>query len=113
MSDFKDAIADDILETFLNLDEFAETHNINGNEMTAMIDDNVLSGEVSVRFGGGSDKAEGLYNGGIRIYVNKTDMPGKPKKGSSLILDDRRYTVEAVSEESGIFVITINRIGGR
>ena len=108
---FKEAVRADVYDVFLNLSEFADTHKLNGKEIRAIVDDDVLDGEISVKFGGTTKRASGIYNGGIELYVAKSDL-GKPKPGSILELDGRRYIVEAASEQDGIYKITINRTGG-
>ena len=39
---FKEIITHDIKETFLNVSEFADIHNIDGREMPVQIDDNEI-----------------------------------------------------------------------
>lgn len=39
---FKDCLAADIHNVFLNRMEFADTHNVNGREMDVMVDENEL-----------------------------------------------------------------------
>lgn len=109
---FKEIIKDDVKSTFLNYSEFADEHYLNGKKVIAVIDDDVLDGEISVKYNGSSNRAEGLYNGGIRLYVSTDDF-GKPKKGTYLELDGKQYKVEAVATEHGMYKITMNRVGGR
>lgn len=111
--DFKDIIETDITSVFLNLSEFADTHTINGKSMSAIIDDDMLDGEINVKFHGDRQQtAGGLYNGGIALYVSGADI-GKPKPGSLLEVDGRNYIVVSTSEQDGIYKIIIQRAGGR
>lgn len=111
--DFKEILKNDVKNVFLNLSEFAETHTLNGKEVTAVIDDDLLDGEISVKFHGQvGQQGAGLYNGGIALYVSTADF-GKPKPGSTLELDGRRYSVISTSEQDGLYKINIQRVGGR
>ena len=110
---FKDIICSDIKNVFLNADEFAYTHTINGKDINAVIDDDIFEGEANVSFHGqAQEKAAGLYSGGIAAYVSADDM-GKPKPGSFMIIDDKRYIVKSVSEQDGMYKINIEKTGGR
>lgn len=109
---FKEIIKNDVKATFLNDSEFAESHILNGKQVIVIIDDDILDGEISIKYNGSSNKAEGLYNGGIRLYISTDDF-GKPKKGTYLELDGRQYRVEAVATEGGMYKITMNKVGGR
>ena len=53
-----------------------------------------------------------MYSGGIAAYVSADDM-GKPKPGSFMIIDDKRYIVKSVSEQDGMYKINIEKTGGR
>ena len=43
MSRFKDMVARDALTVFMNMEEFAEVHEINGRRLRCIIDTNALS----------------------------------------------------------------------
>lgn len=103
----------DIKNVFLNLSEFADDHTLNGKKVSAIIDDDMLDGEINVKFHGQQQqRAAGLYNGGIALYISKSDF-GKPKPGAILELDGRRYTVISTSEQDGMYKINIQKAGGR
>ena len=110
---FKDQIAADITNVFLNMSEFADTHTINGKSMKAIIDDDMLDGEIDVKFHGDRQQTVGgLYNGGIALYVSASDL-GKPKPGAMLEIDGKRYSAISTSEQDGMLKITIQKVGGR
>lgn len=111
--DFKEILKNDVNNVFLNLSEFADTHMINGKEITAVIDDDMLDGEVNVKFHGQqAQQSTGLYNGGIALYISTADF-GKPKPGSMIELDGKKYIVISTSEQDGIYKINIQKAGGR
>lgn len=100
MSSFKDAIANDIDKTFLNLDEFSDIHQIDGMEVKCLVDDDRL------------DTSAGSYaNGGVfehltELYVSEETIP-TPVKGQSVSLDNRSYVVRSVSIEYGVLRIVL------
>ena len=103
MSTFKDIIKQDIHRTFLNIDEFSDTHKINGVEMPAQIDTNELI-EREKRM---NQNVDGVYTNQTMLYVAASDFGAKPKQGSILKLDGRIYRVDDVVDEYGVYSITI------
>lgn len=113
MKTFKDIIHEDVKTAFLNLTEFGELHDINGVQLPAVVDDDLLDGEVSISYHGQSaQRAGGLYSGGIALYISTDDL-GKPKVGTMLKLDGKTYTVVSVSEQDGMYKIDLHKTGGR
>lgn len=104
-SSFKEMVAKDIHDVFLNLDEFSEIHNINGKDMPCQVD-TYEQIEREKRY---KDHMDGVYVGEKLIYVAASDFGKIPKQNSILELDGRVYRVtEAVEEDiGGIYSITI------
>lgn len=98
MSAFKDAIAKDVKAVFINLDEFADKHILNGETIACIVDKDIIS-EVT------SEKLEGVFLNTVTIYVDVKDIKNKPVEGEILRLDKVRYIVRSVSVEEGILVI--------
>lgn len=88
---------------FLNLDEFAEMHNIDGHVVPAIIDSDILK----IRSQHKSEQYDGIYRGEIVIYVKTTDLPFRPVYGQDMTLDGEDYLVKDSSEEMGVLVITL------
>lgn len=110
---FKDIIKRDIKNIFLNVSEFAAPHVINGESITAVVDENSLNDDVVLRLSGDTQrKAPGLYGGITTIYISKEDFR-KPKPGAALELDGRSYTVITAADSGGMYVIKVQRTGGR
>lgn len=103
--DFKQMIADDIHNVFLNTAEFSDIHNINGKDMPCQID-TYEQIEREKRY---KDHMDGVYANEQLIYVAASDFGKIPKQGSVLLLDGKTYRVtEAVEEDTGgIYSITI------
>lgn len=108
---FKEMLQKDIKDVFLNLDEFAETHDLNGYKVAAVIDDDFLD-EITLKITGEQQRtAPGLFGGTIAIYVAKSDF-GKLKPGRALTVDGKLYKVISTSEQDGMLKITATRTGG-
>lgn len=99
MSLFKDTVKGDILATFLNLDEFADVHNVNGVAMPCMVDTDVLAA--------GNPALEGVFLDTITLYVSLEYMPIAPVEGELLYLDGKMHLVRRTAEEMGMYVITM------
>jgi hypothetical protein len=98
MNSFEELFVRDVAEVFLNPDEFAETHDVNGAKILCVISSDVVSA------------APGQYVGEFqnvkKLYVSVDDME-EPVRGQILTIDGSRHTVQDVSNESGMYVITV------
>lgn len=103
MSAFKDIIANDVHQTFLNIDEFSDTHKVNGKNMPVQIDTN----EQIEREKRMNQNADGIYTNQKLIYVAASDFGPMPKQGAILNLDGKIYRVADAVDEYGIYSITI------
>lgn len=103
MSAFKDIIANDVHQTFLNIDEFSDTHKVNGKEMPVQIDTN----EQIEREKRMNQNADGVYTNQKLIYLAASDFGPMPKQGAILNLDGKIYRVADAVDEYGIYSITI------
>ena len=106
---FKEQMRADIKNTFMNIDEFSETHIVNGKEMSVTIDNNELI-KRKKRVGSHMD---GIYANQKLIYVEASEFGALPAEGSVLTLDNRTYRVEEAVSEDGIYSITIGANKGR
>ena len=100
---FKEAVASDVHEVFLNTDEFSDTHMVNGVEMAVQIDDNEQI-EREKRF---NQNMDGVFTNQKLIYVAADDFGPLPKQGTILRLDSRTYTVADAIAEDGVYSITL------
>lgn len=100
MPGFKDYLAAD-LNTFLNQDEFAEPHNIDGVEMPVITDSDILKERPQ------KPNVDGVYTGEITVFVRSTDLPDRPVKGQHLRLDEGLYMVLQCTESNGMLEITL------
>lgn len=100
---FKEIIKNDIKNTFLNFDEFGEWHNINGQNVLIIIDENELTDrEKKIK------KEEGeLYKKQLLFYVDATDFGKLPSPGRILTLDEKTYLIMDAENEDGIYSIQL------
>lgn len=102
MSAFKEAVAKDNKSVFINLDEFAENHIINGDSVPCIVDKDIIQ-DAGNAYGGLEYK--GVFLNILTIYIAETDIKRRPVEGELLNLDGENYTVQNVSAEQGILSI--------
>lgn len=86
---------------FLNSNEFAEKHTINGVEADVIFDDEELK-ELA-----GNKQQEGLYINKKLIKVSETVFGGTPAIGSVIKLDKKQYRVYHASNEEGLLTLIL------
>lgn len=106
MSKFKEAVQKDINNIFLNIDEFADTHIIDGKRMPAIVDENE-AGEREIKYVG---YGSGTYKRHLLVYVAEKDFGPLPTIGRTLTLDSKTYRVHDAVSESGVYSITLEAI---
>lgn len=104
MKTFKDVLRSDIKSVFLNFDEFGEEHEINGETVLIIIDENELT-EREKRIRRGID-AE-LHKKQLLFYVAAEDFGPLPSPGRLLELDGKKYEITEADNEDGIYSINL------
>ena len=102
--DFKDCIAADLHGVFLNENEFAELHTVDGKPMRVLIDDDALLERDAAR---GGVHTDGLYKTRRLFYLSRADYGGRPAPGKALNLDGRVWRVAEASEAAGMLTIEL------
>ena len=97
MSAFKNAIAADIKNAFINTDEFADEHEINGVMIPCVIDKNITATA-------NGEQLEGVFLNALTIYVDAADIVA-PVEGELLRVDGSLHIVRKVSNEMGVLEI--------
>lgn len=103
MNEFKENLKKD-LNIFINNEEFAEEHNLNGVICKAIIEEFSALDIVSKDSDFGYDS---LYNKKIQVYCLKSDLNEIPVYGQTFEIDKVLYLVENCSEEDGILIIQL------
>lgn len=101
MPTFKDIIRADIDSTFMNLEEFAGLHTVNGRKMPVTVDNN----ELIERAKKAKSNMDGIYAKTTLIYVKAKDFGQLPPVGSALNLDGKTYKVTDAMNEDGLYSI--------
>lgn len=106
MSEFKDAVADDVCDVFINPEEFADVHHLGPNQFpVACIIDKDITND------GGFDKTLSAFINGstivntMTIYVPFNALPVAPVEGELFRVDGSLHKVQSVSIEDGVLVI--------
>lgn len=107
---FKDCIAADVGAVFLNGQEFAGLHTVNGKQMTVVVDENELQERDKFKLLGAGPGGTG-YKATRMIYVAKAEYGHRPALASTVNLDGREYRVaEGTTEEAGILAIALEAL---
>lgn len=105
MSAFKDIVASDMDDVFLNMDEFAEEHDLNGTVCACVVE----SPTTKERFSQG-EKYEGydaIHGLTVIIHVKKADIAEMPVEDQDFTLDDELFQVDSCTEHMGMLTIRL------
>lgn len=102
---FKEQVNKD-LDVFVNFDEFAGVHLINGQEIEAVIDGDEARGRlrqpVEVYH-----SAAGIYQSELTLFIRTADMPDRPVPGQHFNLDGRLFLVKSCTESMGLITLVL------
>lgn len=107
MISFKELIAKDNETVFMNQDEFAELHNINGKDMLCTIDNNELIDREKRYQYKKSLYADGIYLKQLLIFVRAEDFGPLPAIGRSVTFDKKSYIIADAINEDGIYSLCL------
>ncbi len=99
----KDIMAADIDDIFLDPDENAEEHDINGQTVLCIIDGD-LSRRRSNRQ---SDDYDGIYTRQMNISVRESDLGYRPERDQKMTVDGEWYLVVDCVVDAGMLEITL------
>lgn len=97
MSAFKDQLRKDAKAVFINLQEFADKHCLNGDTVACVIDKDLTQGA--------KDSFVGVFVNAVTIYVATEDMAVRPVEGEMLEFDGVYHIVRSVNAEGDILSI--------
>ena len=100
---FKEVMKDDVNNTFMNVDEFADTHTVDGKKIPVLVDDNeIIEREKKMK-----SNMDGVYVKQKLIYVKADDFGPLPAIGRQIVFDGKRYMVTDSTDEGGVYTITM------
>lgn len=102
---FKDQIKQDLSDIFLNLDEFADLHRIEGKEVPVVIDSDIMA-KLSKN---GDNRIHGLDEADMVIMGKASDLPENLDPGRLLNLDGREVIVVTTTSEMGLVQIAVRQ----
>lgn len=95
MSAFKDMVARDLDAVFLNVDEFAELHMVEGKKIPVVMDDDRLT---TLKKG----QILGLVEADMLLMGKVSDFPADMEPGRLLNVDGRELIVSKSSRDMGL-----------
>lgn len=98
----KDLISSDINAVFLNNSELAGIINFGGRLISA-VKEEVISQE--------SMTGKGTYERTLVILVHEEDIPNLPITGSTLMVDNQRWTIRSIIPDFGMLTISMKQPG--
>ena len=102
---FKDQIKQDLSDIFLNLDEFADLHRIEGKEVPVVIDSDIMAKLSKI----GDNRIHGMDEADMVIMGQASDLPENLDPGRLLNLDGREVIVVTTTSEMGLVQIAVRQ----
>lgn len=102
---FKDQIKQDLSDIFLNLDEFADLHRIEGKEVPVVIDSDIMAKLSKI----GDNRIHGMDEVDMVIMGKASDLPENLDPGRLLNLDGREVIVVTTTSEMGLVQIAVRQ----
>lgn len=102
---FKDQIKQDLSDIFLNLDEFADLHRIEGKEVPVVIDSDIMAKLSKI----GDNRIHGMDEADMVIMGKASDLPENLDPGRLLNLDGREVLVVTTTSEMGLVQIAVRQ----
>lgn len=102
---FKDQIKQDLSDIFLNLDEFADLHRIEGKVVPVVIDSDIMAKLSKI----GDNHIHGMDEADMVIMGKASDLPENLDPGRLLNLDGREVIVVTTTSEMGLVQIAVRQ----
>lgn len=102
---FKDQIKQDLSDIFLNLDEFADLHRIEGKVVPVVIDSDIMAKLSKI----GDNRIHGMDEADMVIMGKASDLPENLDPGRLLDLDGREVIVVTTTSEMGLVQIAVRQ----
>ena len=102
---FKDQIKQYLSDIFLNLDEFADLHRIEGKEVPVVIDSDIMAKLSKI----GDNRIHGMDEADMVIMGKASDLPENLDPGRLLNLDGREVIVVTTTSEMGLVQIAVRQ----
>lgn len=100
---FKELMAEDVDDVFLDTDENAEEHDIDGQTVLCSVDQ-VSSRERSDRQ---NETYDGIFKATAMLAVKEAVLGYRPVFGQAMKVDGTMYLVAKCVEDSGLLLVTL------
>lgn len=104
MNSFKEIMAQDISAVFMNEREFADTYNIDGKDVLAVLDTDLVHEHNKRSY---AEFAEGVNQGQITLFVSRDDFTHLPVKDQLMVINGRSYVVNDAADKAEVLEITL------
>jgi hypothetical protein len=99
----KDLMASDIDDVFLDTDEFAELHDINGAQVLCVIDEDISK----QRSGRQSGNYDGIHMRQLTLFIKESDLGYRPERDQKMTVDSEWYLVIDCTATAGMLEIEL------
>lgn len=100
---FKEDLEMDVDDVFMDLEEFADKHTIDGKEMSVIVDEiELIHREQKLQ-----SNIDGIYKKKMLMYVRASEFGALPAIERLITFDSKKYIVKDAKNESGIYSITL------
>lgn len=108
---FKADVQSEIYSVFLNLDEFADLHQIDGKEIPCVVDEQSGMAQTAKQGDFMNISGIGLVESERIVFCRASDLDPLPLPGQKLVMDDKEWFVadSGVSETMGMLCLPLNR----
>lgn len=96
-SNFKELIAQDLANVFLDTEEFGEFHDIDGEQITCVLYDTTQQNKAQ----------EGVYESVTMLFVNASSLSDRPVPEQHMRIDGDLRLVRKCDENMGMLEITL------
>lgn len=101
---FKEMVANDINNVFLNLEEFGTTHTFNSREIRCVIDEEKFQNKQKNGF---ITQEDGVFQEAFTLFVGEEDLKIKPHPGEKMTIDGKTYEIVLSKFDMGVHEIDL------
>ncbi len=108
MRSFEDQLEKDFDRVFFNVDEFGELHDIDGEKIPVVVDNETL---LQLNLGKTAD-SDGIFQDNRMFFVQKKYLEEEPAVGQILEFDGESYLVGNVMKDFGGYTVILRENAG-
>ncbi|MBO6204915.1 MAG: hypothetical protein J6O13_15440 [Selenomonas sp.] len=105
MSAFKEMVTEDMDDVFLNPEEFADEHDLNGTLCNCIVES--PTSKESLQVGRDYEGYDAVHSIVVTIHVKKADIGEMPVEDQLFSLDEEEFLVDSCVEHMGMLTINL------